>query len=75
VLRGTRNSGTSITGAKENKLRRDKRWNPAISAGVCITVRVNTVCKDAIGVVQSTTRLQTVLRRHGINKATYKEQA
>ena len=62
MVRGTRDSGTSTPQkirVKEYKLRQDKRWNPAINADVCITVRVSTVFKDVMGVVQWTTNSQT----------------
>jgi len=49
--------------------------SPAINVGVCILVDVDTVRKNAIGVVLQITRLQTAPRSRGTDKATHKFQA
>jgi len=72
VLREVRDSEISTPpkiGVKEYKLRQDKRWNPAVNADICIMVRVSTVFKDVIGVVQWTTSSQTAPEKQGIIKA------
>jgi len=77
VLKGIRDSETSTpqrNGVKEYKLRQDKRLSPGINVGICILVDVDTVRKNAMGVVLMITRLQTAPRRRGIGKATHKFQ-
>jgi len=73
--RGTVNSETSTTEARENKSCRGKRCNHAASVDACILVSVDMVHKNAMGVVLQTTRLQTAPRRHGIDKVAHKVQA
>jgi len=67
TLRGNR--------VKEYKLQQDKRLSPAINVGICILVSVDTVRKNAMGVVLQIIRLQIAPRRRGIGKVTHKFQA